>query len=140
MRAARTIELDPGARDPRPVTVHELRLRDVRMILSRLSGEQLKRPIKELAEENLPDLLALAAESLDLPAGTALEDLSLSECEAVGAAWWEIHQGFFARWGALVSAAARLPASGAPRPSSAPRSSAPSAATPPSGTTAGASG
>lgn len=92
MRNQKTLSLEPG----RDVTVRELRVRDMRQILSVLTPEQTQRPLPELLREHLPDLLALLGDSLTLPPDELLDDLSLSECEAIGRTWWELHQRFFA--------------------------------------------
>jgi hypothetical protein len=101
MRTHNTLDLDPG----RAVTIRELRVRDVRQILAVLTPEQTQRPLPELLREHLPDLLALVGDSLTLPADECLDDLSLSECDLIGRAWWELHQRFFAPLLALVKAA-----------------------------------
>ncbi|AFL76240.1 hypothetical protein [Thiocystis violascens] len=131
MRTHKTLDLDPG----RAVTVRELRVRDVRQILAALTPEQAKRPLPELIREHLPDLLALLGDSLTLPDGEVLDDLSLSECETLGRAWWELHQRFFAPLLALARAHGTPPAT-----STAPVSSSSNAAMAPSTTTAGVSG
>lgn len=102
MRDCKTIELDPDRR----VTVHELRVRDVRRILAAISADHLARPLPELLREHLPDLLHLLDESLTLPDGETLDDLSVSECRAIGEAWWALHKDFFLR---AVGLAGMLP-------------------------------
>lgn len=92
MRASTTIDIDPG----RAVVLRELRVRDVRQILAVMTPEQVQRPLPDLLRERLPDLLTLLGDSLTLPAGETLDDLSLSDCETVGLAWWEMHRRFFA--------------------------------------------
>lgn len=93
MRRQTSVDLGQG----RLATVLELRVRDVRLILDRLSGVQdlTDRPLSQLVQERLPDLLALVGESLHLPAGEILDDLSVSECHQVGMAWWDLHKDFF---------------------------------------------
>jgi hypothetical protein len=101
-------------------------------------------PQPELLREHLPDLLALAGDGLTLPTGESLDDLSLSECEAIGRAWWDMHKGFF---GPLLDLAAQRAGAAGPAPervrapasSTAPVSSPPNADMPESGTTAGGS-
>jgi len=85
------VELDPG----RSVRVHELRVRDARAVLDALQSDLLERPAAELLREQLPQLLGLVRDTLELPAGEDLDDLSLSECQALGAAWWALHRDFF---------------------------------------------
>lgn len=101
MRHQKSIELEPG----RDATIRELRVRDMRQILAVLTPEQTQRPLPELLREHLPDLLALLGDSLTLPPDTVLDDLSLSECEAIGRVWWALHQRFFAPLLALGQAA-----------------------------------
>ena len=136
MRDVKAIDLGEG----RSAVLRELRVRDVRRVLALATPEQLKRPVPELIREHLPELLDLLGESLTLPEGEATDDLSLSECEAIGTAWWEMHKRFFAPLVALAEKA--LAAAGTPGmlpPSTAPASSASSADIATSGTTAGAS-
>jgi hypothetical protein len=118
-----------------------LRVRDMRALLERAESLAALKdlPLPELLRDHLPDLLALVEDSLQLPTGAVVDDLSLSECEALGRAWWELHKGFFSPLVRL--AAAQVPELGAMvrAHSSAPVSSAPSADTAPSGTTAGPS-
>jgi hypothetical protein len=125
--------------DSRSAVVRELRVRDVRALLERVDSLQglAALPLPTLLNDHLPELLSLAADSLTLPAATTLEDLSLSECEAIGRAWWELHARFFAP---VLKAAGVLPPAlmhATPAPSTAPPWSASNAATPASGTTAG---
>jgi hypothetical protein len=111
-------------------------VRDVRRVLALATPEQLARPVPELVREHLPELLDLLGESLTLPEGESTDDLSLSECEAIGTAWWEMHRRFFAPLVALAKQA------GAPETlpfSTAHASSASSADTAMSGIMAGAS-
>jgi hypothetical protein len=92
MRLTRTVDL--GATGI--VVVSELRVRDVRGLLERLQDPALQQiELTTLLRDRLPDVMALAGDSLQLPAGVALDDLALSECEAIGKAWWELHQRFF---------------------------------------------
>lgn len=136
MRRLAVVELDPGARLAR---VHELRVRDVRRILALATPEQLARPLPELVREHLPELLDLLGDTLTLPAGESVEDLSLSECEALGAAWWEMHQRFFTPLAGLARHALAAGLVPTPSSSTAPVSSASSAAMAASGITAGPS-
>jgi hypothetical protein len=97
MRNQRSVDLGDGI----TATVRELRVRDVRLILERLSAlpdlnALVELPLARLVQERLPDLLMLAGESLALPEGLALDDLSLSECQTLGTAWWDLHRAFFA--------------------------------------------
>lgn len=133
-RGAKTVTLDPG----RAATVQELRVRDVRRILEGLQDPALRESdLPTLLRERLPDLLALAGDAIVLPQGEALDDLTMSEVEAIGRAWWALHQRFFAPVVAAVQPylhGLRLPAI-----STSPVSAASNADTPGSGTTAGAS-
>jgi hypothetical protein len=138
MRAVAVVALDPG-RDAR---VQELRVRDVRRILALATPEQLKRPVPELVREHLPELLDLLGETLILPGGLCVDDLSLSECQAIAAAWWEMHARFFAPLAGLARqalAAGLVPPTAMPGSSTAPASPASSADTATSSTTAGPS-
>lgn len=105
MRHHKTLDLDPG----RLVTVQELRVGDVRRILATLTPEMARRPIPELARDHLPELLGLLGDSLTLPEGLTIDDLSLSECRAIADAWWELHQDFFAPLLALARARPTTP-------------------------------
>lgn len=92
MRAAKTIELDPG----RMVTVQELRVRDMRQLLPMLSDPEMQsKQLPEMIQAHFPDLMRLIGESVILPQDVTLDDLSLSECEVIGKAWWELHSRFF---------------------------------------------
>jgi hypothetical protein len=93
VRKQRAVDLG----DSRSAVVRELRVRDMRLLLDRIQDMQglAQTPLTVLVRERLPELLALAADSLTLPEGTVLDDLSLSECEAIKDAWWGLHQGFF---------------------------------------------
>jgi len=135
MRKEKAVTLD----STRSARVLELRVGDVRRILGLLDAEQLQRPLPELLGEHLPDLLALLGDSLILPDGEALDDLSLSDCETIAVAWWGLHARFFTPLAGLARQALALaaPLTQTPTPSSAPASSASSAATPASGATAG---
>ena len=134
MRHHKTLDLAPG----RLVTVREMRVADVRHIFTQLSHSALARaPIQELLGERWPELLALAGDSLTLPEGETLDDLSFSELDQIGAAWWELHQDFFGRIEALVRRLGVDPKRSLS--SIAPVSAASSADTPASGTTAGRS-
>ena len=98
MRQHQTLELEPGRR----VTVRELRLCDMRLcdmrhLMTILTPEELARPVPEILQTHLPELLTLRGDSLQMPAGETLEDLALSECEAIGRVWWELHRTFFLR-------------------------------------------
>lgn len=93
MRQHQTLELEPGRR----VTVRELRLCDMRHLMTILTPEELARPVPEILQTHLPELLTLLGDSLQMPAGETLEDLALSECEAIGRVWWELHRTFFLR-------------------------------------------
>ncbi|SDX55686.1 hypothetical protein [Thiocapsa roseopersicina] len=95
---ARPVELGEGC----TATVRELCVRDVRRIVALTTPEQLTRPIRELVRENLPELLDLLGEALELPDGTSVDDLSLSDCEAIGTAWWEMHERFFSPLASLA--------------------------------------
>jgi hypothetical protein len=102
MRNHQTVELEPGRR----VIVRELRVSDMRKILAILTPEELTRPAPELLQTHLPELLTLLDSSLQLPSGETIEDLSLSECEAIGKVWWELHRVFFLRALGLIGARA----------------------------------
>lgn len=133
MRHHRTLDLDPGRR----VTVHELRVSDVRQLLPLLSDPTvLARPLPELLHAHLPDLMGVIGDNLTLPPGVVLDELTLSECEAIGAAWWELHRDFFLCALAVLGNSA----SGAstPPPSPAPASVSNNAVSPPPGSGAGA--
>lgn len=110
MRRHKTIELAEG----QCATVYELRVRDVRHLLAILTPEQLKRPLLELVREQLPELLGLLGSSLELPAGCSLDELSLSECEQIGRAWWELHRDFFGPLLAIAAQSQTLASSTAP--------------------------
>jgi hypothetical protein len=137
MRKQTAVDLGHG----QTAIVRELRVRDMRALLERAESLAALKdlPLPELLRDHLPDLLALVEDSLQLPTGAVVDDLSLSECEALGRAWWELHKGFFSPLVRL--AAAQVPELGAMvrAHSSAPVSSAPSADMAPSGTTAGPS-
>jgi hypothetical protein len=100
MRKHLTVELDAGRR----CIVRELRVRDMRQILTILTPEQLARPVPEILRSHLPDLLTLLDDCLQLPDGETLEDLSISECEAIGKTWWELHRAFFLQAVGLIGA------------------------------------
>lgn len=128
MRLSRTLELSPGL-----IRLHELRVGQLRHLLSLLTPERLARPLPDLLSDLLPELLALAGDCLELPAGTALDDLSCSELERLSAAWWEMHRPFLSRVMAVLGLAivdGPSPAATSPAPASS--SSAP--ASPPPGT------
>lgn len=116
--------------------VQELRVRDVRRLLEHLQDPKLQQTdVMALVRERLPEALDLAGDSVQLPAGIVLDDLALSECEAIALAWWELHQRFFAP----LLAAVKSRTNATPPPSTAPASSSSNKGTRTSGTTAGAS-
>lgn len=134
MRHHKTLDLDPG----RLVTVREMRVSDVRHLFAQLSHSDLSRaPIQELLAERWPELLALASDSLTMPEGETIDDLSLSELGQIASAWWELNKDFFGRIEGLAQRLGVNPTR--LRSSIAPASPASSADTPASGTTAGAS-
>lgn len=90
MRHCKTLTLSDG----RDATVHELRVRDMRRIIAALPDLK-DQPLQNLLSEHLPDALDLLADGLTLPAGETLDDLTVSECEALARAWWDLHKGFF---------------------------------------------
>jgi hypothetical protein len=138
MRNVAVVTLDPG----RAARVQELRVRDVRRILALATPEQLARPVPELVREHLPELLDLLGETLVLPGGECVDDLSLSDCEAIGRAWWEMHARFFAPLAGLARqalASGLVSPTAMPGSSTVPASPASSADTRTSGTTAGPS-
>jgi hypothetical protein len=102
MRGESTISLGAG----RDVAILEARVRDMRRLMALLPAEGEPMDLAALARERLPDILALLDECLRLPDGETLDDLTLSECETVLAAWWEMHRGFFER--ALAAAGLEL--------------------------------
>lgn len=78
-------------------------MRDVRRLLPLLADPVAQsKPLPEIIQQHLPDLLALLGDSLIFPPNVTLDDLSLSECEAIGMLWWEIHRDFFLRALGLV--------------------------------------
>ncbi|MCK7581857.1 MAG: phage tail tape measure protein [Chromatiales bacterium] len=91
MRHHKTLDLAPG----RLVTVREMRVRDMRHILAILTPETLERPVPDILQAHLSELLDLLADALQLPEGETIEDLTLSECEQIGRVWWEMHKDFF---------------------------------------------
>ena len=127
MRAQKSITLGDG----RTATVLELRVRDMRLLLDRMAGREALDAAWIVA--HLAELMALAADSVLVSDGAGLDDLTLSEFEAVTLAWWEMHQRFFGLVAALFGqAAVSNPAS-----STAPVSPSPNPATAASGTTDG---
>lgn len=108
MRLSKSVELGEG----RTAVVHELRVRDVRALLT-LLPDQATRGMDADAllgalQSHLPDLLRLCGDTLTLPPDTSLDDLALSEVQALGAVWWELHRDFFEL---LAGRAAAPPAS-----------------------------
>lgn len=126
MQVTRTLELSPG----RLVTLRELRVGQMRHLLGLLTPERLNRALPDVLTDVLPELLGLASECLELPADTALDDLTCSEMERLAAAWWELHRAFFARVMAVLGLAidaSPTPAATSPAPASSSSASASSA-------------
>ena len=135
MRAVKAIDLGEG----RSAILRELRVRDVRRVLALITPEQVAKPVPDLIREHLPELLDLLGDTLTLPEGESTDDLSLSECESIGTAWWEMHKRFFAPLAGLAQRALAASPGTMPPLWTAPVSSASSVATAMSGITAGAS-
>lgn len=133
MRLSRAIELSPG----QLIRLHELRLGQLRHLLGLLTPERLARPLPDLLSDLVPELLGLASDCLELPAGTTLDDLTCSELERLSAAWWEMHRPFLSRVMAVLGLAiadGQTPAVSSPAPassSSAPDSPPPGSGAPP---------
>lgn len=100
MRQHHTVELEAGRR----AIVRELRVRDMRHIMSIITNDELTRPVTDILRSHLPELLTLLDDSLQLPEGEVIDDLSLSECETIGRAWWELHRAFFMRAVGVIGA------------------------------------
>ncbi|MBV5310823.1 hypothetical protein [Chromatium okenii] len=98
MRNEKTIELDAN----RLVVIRELRVKDVRQILTIFTPEKAQQSIPDLVRTHLPDFISLTTDSLALPDGETIDDLTLSECEEIGRAWWDMHSRFFAPLLAVV--------------------------------------
>jgi hypothetical protein len=107
MRRQTAVDLgtDPAG-NSRSAVVRELRVKDLRAILERAKnlGDLAEVPVTELLSTHLPEVLALAADSLTLPAETVIDDLSVSEVRAIADAWWALHADVFAPVVALVRA------------------------------------
>jgi hypothetical protein len=93
MRTDTTVELSEG----RLVVVKELRVKDVRKLLQFMTPEMTQASVPDLLRAHLPEIITFLGESLTLPEAESIDDLSLSECEKIGQAWWAIHKGFFLR-------------------------------------------
>lgn len=128
MRTSKTVNLGAS----RDVTVLELRVRDVRRLLAKLPELKDQR-VESLLSEHLPDTLALLGDSVVLPKSEDIDDLTLSECRAIGEAWWELHRDFFTP---ILNVGRALPSS-TRAPSTAPASASSKPGTRASGTTAG---
>ena len=78
------------------VRVREARVSDMRALLELLptQGENLH---MLMIHQQLPALLAILGDGLELPKGRTLDQLSMSELDAILAAWWALHADFFAR-------------------------------------------
>lgn len=98
MRATRTIELSPG----RDAAIQEARVCDMRRLLSILPDDLASTDLIGFVRRHVPDLITVLGDCVILPLGEGINDLSLSECEAVMTTWWEMHQGFFHRALAVV--------------------------------------
>lgn len=98
MRIEKTLELEPS----RLVVIRELRVKDVRQLLTLFHPEKAQHSIPDLVRNHLPDFISLTTDSLTLPEGETIDDLTLSECEEIGRAWWDMHSRFFAPLLAIV--------------------------------------
>mgnify|MGYP000745195571 CR=1 FL=1 len=134
MRAEQTIDLGDG----RLAVVRELRVRDVRRVLAMLTPAQLERPLPELMQQSVPELMRLMDDCLELPDGESIDDLSIQECQGIITVWWGLHRDFFLQaapllqsWGERVLQTQKT--------STGPASDVSSTGTPASGTTGGAS-
>lgn len=110
--------------------VWELRTRDMRRILERMARTP---DILEILRDGLPEVLTLAEDAVTLPADLPLAEVSLSEWDALLAAWLELNQRFFP----LAAVLTRGPAAADPTLSTAPVCSSSSAGTAASGSTDG---
>ena len=77
----------------RHAVVLEMRMCDIRRAVERLHS-LAEVPIADLLRCHLPELLALAADSLKLPPETTVDDLSVSEIMSIKDAWWGMHRDF----------------------------------------------
>ena len=109
MRDERALALGPC----RDAVILEARVSDMRRLLALLPEDLAGLDLLTLLRARLPDLLALLDHCLRLPAGESIDDLSLSECEAIAAIWWEMHRDFFLR---ALDAAGYVATSAPPSP------------------------
>lgn len=141
MQASKTVSLGEG----KDVVVHEMRVRDVRAAIDALPDEISGLSMRELIGKHLPNVLELLKPCIALPAGTTIDDLSLSEARQVGRAFMEVNPDFFALVESLIGqfgkileqqliklSVAVMPSIGPLAPSSEPATSAPSTTATPS--------
>lgn len=114
MRNEKIILLSAG----RNATVRELRLKDVRRLVSEaktltsLSLSALN--LTELFGDQFDRLLAIAGEFITMPDGESVDDLSISEAEEVQEAVKEVNTSFLAIWEKLAPDIDLIPASKIP--------------------------
>lgn len=106
--------VDLGAN--RTVVVKELRVRDGRRLIeSAALIEQMT--MVELLTNRFSEVVNLLDDSLQLPAGETLDDLTFSEVEQVKERWMEVNRPFLDLMGlalGLVPASLKSPGSGSP--------------------------
>ncbi|MBS3953623.1 MAG: hypothetical protein KGZ88_11805 [Methylomicrobium sp.] len=89
MRNVKNIKLD----DTRQVTLQELRVKDVRRLMSEAKAlEDLD--IKILLTERFDELTPLLGDCLQLPTGETLDDLSFSEINLIKTGFIEVNDAF----------------------------------------------
>ena len=92
MRQQRILSLHSARGD---VRVLEATIGDLRRLLDLLPDEGEPGDLLGHVRRHIPDYLALLADSLTLPPGITLDQLTLSELDAILRDWWEINRGFF---------------------------------------------
>ena len=104
MRKQRTIALTHG-----DIIVREATIGDLRRLIDLLPDEGEPGDLLGHVRRHIPDYLALLADSLQLPPGITLDQLTLSELDAILHAWWELNRGFFDRALALLGLTIQRP-------------------------------
>jgi len=99
MRQQRVLSLHSARGD---VRVLEATIGDLRRLIDLLPDDGEPGDLLGHVRRHIPDYLALLADSLHLPPGITLDQLTLSELDAILATWWEINRGFFDRALALL--------------------------------------
>lgn len=89
MRHSKTIPLDEN----RAISVHELRVKDVRTLLAGFNDIS-KVDVTQVIGERFAEISGLVEPLLTFPAGESLDDLTGSELEAVIEAFKEVNQPF----------------------------------------------